>query len=497
MDYDSAGSCGPCDSYAIDPSTFQIPDNALWYSNAAIYDNLNNGPGIPDRSYLRIDNANAYDPYGAEALYARSSPSTFDGSEDAANFPTLSFSETTDPGDGNLTIHEGEDLVRCAPPSGTPDPSPANATITTCPAFASTGVHLNRTIVQNQAGRLVTVSDTFTSTDRASHKMDLLSFQSINTAPNGSLDFPWWDSGLRKYSSGSFVPAAPAGAPVQIYGASDPTAADGDEGDLRGAITLSAPPLGAFFENSGSFDLSYRPTVPAGGSWTMTQAFSTAFSNAQVTTLATGAAAAMMPSVAITAPESGATVKNEPATVSGTVTAGGNGLPPAVLINGVSTPVSSSGGFSTKVPLAPGANTVTASATDAGGLTASSTAHLTYSAPPPSSSARIKKVSASSKDLRLSIACSSAACAGNAGAVAKLTKVTGKGKHRKRHTIQITVASGKLSVAAGATKTVSLKLTGAARTALHAHEHLKGTVTLTLKEPGGAHSSLTATFKIS
>lgn len=498
MDYDSLGSCGPCDSYAIDPSTFRVPDNPLWYSNAALYANLDDGPGIPDRSYVRIDGANAYDSTGAEGLYDRSTPTTYDGSEDAAHFPVLSFSETPDPTTGNLTIHEGEDLVRCATPAGTPDPAPGSTNSTNCPDFASTGVHLNRTIVQNQGGRLVTVTDNFTSTDGASHKLDLLSFQSINSSPAGSLDFPWWDSGLTTYSNGSFVPGAPAGAPVQIYGAGNPAAADGDESVLRGAITLSAPPSGVFFEASGgsSFDLAYRATVPAGGSWMTTQAFSTAFTNAGVTTLATGAAAAMMPSIAIGAPKSGATVTSEPATVSGTVTAGGNGRPSSVVVNGVSTPVNSSGGFSTKVPLAPGANTITASAIDTGGLTAGATAHVTYAAPPPSSSARIKKISAKGKDLLVTIACSSATCTGNAGAVAKLTKVTGKGKHRHRTTSQMTVASGKLSVPAAATKTISLKLSSATRRALSAHKRLSGVLTLTLKEPSGARSSLTRTFKL-
>ncbi len=497
MDYDSLGSCGPCDSYAIDPTTFQVPDNALWFSNAALYGNLNTGP-VPDRSYVRVDGSNAYDSDSAEGLYSRSAPATDDGSEDAAHFPALTFSDSVDPATGNLTSREAEDLVRCATPSGTPDPSPASANHTNCPDFTSTGVHFSRTIVQNQGGRLVTATDTFSSTDGASHTLDLIYFQSIDSTPNASLDFPWWDSGLEPYPAGSFVPAAPAGAPVQIYGATDPTQADGDESVLRGAITLSAPPQGEFFDKSGAgeFYFAYHATVPAGGSWTLTQAFSTAFTSADVTTLSNNAATAMKPSVAISTPPSGTKVTAAPATVTGTVTAGGNGLPSSALVNGVSTPVSSTGQFGAKVPLAPGANTITASITDPGGLPASAGANVTYSPPPPSSSARIKKISANAKDLLITLICSSAACTGNVGAVAKLTKVTGKGKHRHSRTVQITVASGRFSVPAGATQIVALKLSSAARGYLRSHVTLRGTASLTLNEPGGAHSSLTGAFKL-
>jgi hypothetical protein len=497
MDYDSLGECGPCDSYAIDPTALRIPDDALWYSNAALYQNLSGGPGIPDQSYAQVNGDNAYDAHGAESLYDRT-VGNFDGSQDAANFPALSFSDTVDPTTGNLTINEDQDLVRCATPTGTADPSPSTANHTNCPGFTSTGVHVKRTIVQNQGGRLITVTDTYSSTDHAQHPLKLFYFQSIHPNANWGVSFPWWDSGPTSYPTSAFVPAPPTGAPVQIYGTTDTTAADGDESNLRGAMTLSAPPQGAFFDSSeaGDFYLLYRPTVPAGGSWTITQAFSTAFSSADVTNLSGGAAAAMMPSVAISAPKSGTKATDEPEAVTGTVTAGGNGLPSSVIVNGVSSPVSSSGAFSAQVPLAPGANTITASITDAGGLSASATANVSYSPPPPSSSARIKKVSADSKHLLITLVCSSATCAGKAGAVAKRTITTGKGKHRHRKTVQITVASGRFSVPAGTTQTIKLALSSAARKARKSHARLTGTTTLVLNEPGGAHSSLTRGFKI-
>ena len=89
-DYLSVASCGPCDSWPIDPSTFRSPDQ-LFNSNAALFGQVTGVPAVPDRSYIKIDGDNAYAPYAAQQLYARSPPTTFNGSEDAAHFPALTF----------------------------------------------------------------------------------------------------------------------------------------------------------------------------------------------------------------------------------------------------------------------------------------------------------------------------------------------------------------------------------------------------------------------
>ena len=129
----SLSSCGPCDSHAIDSSTFRVPDTEMFNSNAVLSRDVNNPPAVPDRSYIQIDGANAYSSYAAQQLYARSAPATFDGSQDAAHFPVLTLTDTIDPATEDLTIHESEDFVRCATLSGTPDPKPTAANKRTVP----------------------------------------------------------------------------------------------------------------------------------------------------------------------------------------------------------------------------------------------------------------------------------------------------------------------------------------------------------------------------
>ena len=78
-DYDSAGSCGLCDTYLLDPTT-GARSNAIWYANAALYRRIWGAPSNA-RSAVRIDGVDAYNPGGA-----RSSGVAF---RDNSGFPQL------------------------------------------------------------------------------------------------------------------------------------------------------------------------------------------------------------------------------------------------------------------------------------------------------------------------------------------------------------------------------------------------------------------------
>jgi hypothetical protein len=285
--------------------------------------------------------------------------------------------------------------------------------------------------------------------------------------------------------------------------------------------------------------------VPATGSLALAQVFSWAFTKAEARTLA---GPAMAPQIAISSPVPGATVTASPVTVSGTVTAGGNGLPRTVVLNGQSVAVNSSGEWSAPVTLTEEVDTITATATDDEGLQA--TAHVAVSypsaeqaaqeraaleaaeraqreageraaqeagekaareaaaliaagiapaagtapTPPPAitrASASITKVAYRSGEVLLTVACRpGVACSGKATATAKIAAAKGKALHGGHE--QITVASASFTLPAGHSATIKLRLTRTAAKELARLGSLATTVTATLAQTGAPAAALTA-----
>jgi hypothetical protein len=288
-----------------------------------------------------------------------------------------------------------------------------------------------------------------------------------------------------------------------------------------GAITFSSPPNGLEFVEKGIFGsthltASFQRTVPACQPLAMTQVFSWAFTNAEAQTLA----ATPTLTAAIAAPAGGATVSTSTVTVSGTVTAGRNGLPAAISVNCQSVPVEGGGAWSAVVPLAVGANTITATTTDPSGASTSAQIAVTYAppaappAPPPpvtspavasptagaggavvKASATITKSSYNGHEVLLTIACSAAgaACSGKATVTAKVTvTVKDKSGHRKTRTEKITVAAGNFSIAPGHSETIKLKLTRTAAKELARLGKLAATITATLSQANKTSTAVTA-----
>jgi Glucodextranase, domain B len=495
-DYLSMSSCGVCDTWAVDPTTSTLGSD-LFFSNAALYDtNIAN-----NRSEVQVDGNNSYASDAARDLVPRTNPTTYDGSEDYEHFPSTSFSANVNPLTGDVSLTEEGSFAHCT--GGNPVATHA-LTHAECPNFAPTGVGFVRRIFQNEDGALATVRDTFFSTDNQPHQLDLLYYQSVHT-PNSALPpgyrFTWLPGGFETPAENATI--TPPSGPATILAKAELHQADGDQSLDQGAMVLSAPPSEiAYGKDPGEFELHYVRTIPAGGSVTISQAFATAFLLGEAETLGQRALASFAPTVAISSPTTGSTVSSPSVTVSGSVGAGGNGLPATISVNGQTVPVAASGAWSAAVPLVAGANTITATTTDAYGLQGSAQTTVTYappSRPPAKATASIVKAFYNGKVLALTIACKAggANCEGSVRFTAKLkVKVKPHNKH-KRHfflsikTVNVSVTSGNFSIPAGQTKTLLLKLSKTATGIITSTGRLKSTLTLSLRQPN--HLIITVT----
>jgi phosphodiesterase/alkaline phosphatase D-like protein len=271
-DYESAGSGGVFDASPVDPST-QVLGQDMFYSN----DYLSNDNA--DRSDIQVDGVPAYAAATAEGLVP--------GADGFSGLSPMTFTSSQDPTTGDMVVRESEMLVECAP-----SPNVYPATSASCTSFTSSGIRLDRTIVQTQSGRQANVTDTYTSVDGQAHTVDLRygnDFQETNAGFN----FPWVDGSTYSTHAAGTVEPAPKTVPATVYVAWDNSAADGAENSAQGAITFGDMPTGFDFVSQGSegrthLYVSFTRSVPAGGSTTLSTTYSWAFTKADVQALASG-----------------------------------------------------------------------------------------------------------------------------------------------------------------------------------------------------------------
>jgi hypothetical protein len=269
-----------------------------------------------------------------------------------------------------------ESLVSC---HGTDPYKPI--TIAACPSFDDTGIRLTRTTTTSDGGRVVTLTDTWSSTDGNSHSLDLLYDDYSGTPANAQgWQFPG-QSGFTQYAAGASAPA-PSSAPGSILVHTDVNAPDGDPSQGFGAITFGQAPTGLRFATSTELEEHQLLTVPAGGAASLSYVYSIALTLADINALALTAQDRFEPaSVQITSPADGTTVSTSTVALSGIATAG-SGVT-SLLVGGQAVPVTPGGTWSAQVPLSPGANTITALATDGAGATAQSQVTVVYQPPAP------------------------------------------------------------------------------------------------------------------
>jgi hypothetical protein len=361
--WDSAGSCGP---YAAPfNSSFGQGNFAIDCMGSLLGANL---PVDPGRSEVQIDGQNAYDPASAQAL--------FGGAEDLTHFPALNATVVQDPTDGVVTSQATEGWVTCPGLLAYP-PTPGN-----CPTFASAGVELQRTITTSDGGLVVTMTDTWSSTDGKAHSLDLLYDDYVGLKTSNAergYEFPG-QSGFSAYQAGDTLPA-PGSAPGSVLVRTNLATPDGDPAEAAAAITFSTPPSGFTFVGNNEFEEHQALEVPAGGSVSLSYIYSTGYTVAQVQALALAAQDRFLaPAIAITSPAGGTTVSTPTLHLVGTAFAG-SGIA-SLLVGGQSVPVDHGGSWAADVPLNPGSNTITALATDAAGAAVQTQLTVYYSPPP-------------------------------------------------------------------------------------------------------------------
>ncbi len=329
------------------------------------------------RSEVQIDGRNAYDPASAQALFGTLAPHA--ASQNLPGFPTgLTGNVTWDPSTGLLTSTSDESWVICN------GPNEVVQTFVTCPNFINTGVKLQRTITTSDGGRVVTMTDTWSSTDGQAHAVDMLydDFVGVLARDNGDAgyEFPG-QSSFSQYAPGTDVPG-PSNVPGSILVRTNVTQPDGVLNEAVGAITFGKAPSDFRFASNNEFEEHNFAVVPAGGSTSLSYVYSVGYSVADVTALALDAQDRFeAPTVVIGSPASGTTVSSPTVTVSGIADAG-SGIS-SIAVGGQTVPVASTGAWTAQVPLSPGANTITALATDGAGATAQAQLAVLYNPPAP------------------------------------------------------------------------------------------------------------------
>lgn len=364
--WDSAGSCGP---YAAPfDSSFGQGNFAIDCMGSLLGANL---PVGATRSEVQVDGKNAYDAASMHALFGGSA------------FPQLSASVDQDPTDGLVTSQATEGWDVCAQ---------AVVYGIACTSFTSAGVQLERSIATSDGGLVVTMTDTWSSTDGNAHSLDLLYDDYVGLKASNTLrgyEFPG-QSSFTAYQAGDSLPGPSAG-PGSILVRTNLAVSDGDPSEAAGSITFSRPPDGFSFVSNSEFEEHQTLEVPAGGSVSLSYVYSTAYTVAQVQTVAlAGQDNFEAPVIAIDSPASGTTVSSPTVSLSGTAVAG-SGIT-SVSVGGQNVPVNQGGGWTADVPLDPGSNTITALATDAAGATVQTQLTVYYSPPAPTPAVHVCRV---------------------------------------------------------------------------------------------------------
>lgn len=329
------------------------------------------------RSEVQVDGNNAYDPASAQALFTASGGNP--ASQNLPGFPKgLVDHVTWDPSTGLLSSDSVEPWVEC---NGRNQQVP---TFLTCPNFVDSGVQLERTITTSDGGRVVTMTDTWSSTDAKAHALDLLydDYDGIFGVATGDrgYEFPGQTS-FSEYGPGTDLPG-PSSSPGSILVRTNVTAPDGSPSEAVGAITFGTAPSAFHFVTNNEFEEHNVVVVPAGGSASLSYVYSVGYSVADVTAHALQAQDRFEPPSVVIGPPVGGTTVSAPSTTLSGIASAGSGIS-SIVVGGQSVPVAPNGAWTAQVPLSPGTNTITAVLTDGAGATAQAQMAVVYNPPPP------------------------------------------------------------------------------------------------------------------
>lgn len=281
--------------------------------------------------------------------------------------PALTASKSV-AANGDMTITESAVLMRCSVSDAYPP------THTTCPTLVSTGVRFTRVTTFMRAGHQYRVRDTYTSTDGVAHTLGL-EYQNSLSAP---------DTGMTGFTfpghSATFAAAHPnqvvtglGTVAASTFIRSDIFADEGETAADTAALTWSRAPASMTFSpgSAYAFNMRYALTVPAAGTVALGFADSQRVLTTDTKSLATLAAADMMNAPTITSPANNAVLPTTSTTIKGGLTAGANGLPTSVGVNGhvavITKTSATTGTYAVTFTEPAGKHTITTTAHDAAG----------------------------------------------------------------------------------------------------------------------------------
>ena len=333
--------------------------------------------GTPKHSAIRVDGHNAYLPSGVH---------DFRGSPQSLTVPqsTLSVSRSI-ANNGDVMITESAALERCSVSDHYPP------TTASCPALLATGVTFKRVTKFWRNGHQVTIRDTFTSTNHHAHTVMLQYLGEVSNETGGGtadtsagFSYPAHSSTFHASSLGQTVTGFGKKAGSLLLRSDLHASADDPQADTT-AGTWSRPPSKITFSSASGqrdqFGMAYSVAVPAGGTGFLGFATSERWSTADVKQLASMAAAEMVTPPSITSPHDGATIHGHPTTVKGSLSAGANGLPTTVSVNGHAAAItktsSTTATFTVTFSESTGTHTITVTATDSVGNSATASTSVT------------------------------------------------------------------------------------------------------------------------
>lgn len=489
-----AGQCGLNSSGLYDrqltrsPGLFECAGTLSWANETL--------GGTSTRSDIEVDGHQGYDSYGAvEVGVLTGGP--------PKKPPTATI--TAKPSLDGTTLTEESPIGLCANPDEYPP------TKTSCASFTASGVKLTRTWQVQSEGRVIALTDTWSSSDGKPHKLDLrydhqLASNTKSPAASGTAEFPGEAAFSAPKKRDTHV--MPAGGAI-FYKVNGETPEVGNGADPIGAIIADRAPTAAATVFRGSSEVTTGITVPytgeatASAPYTLRMAFVQEYALPEARALARSMLSAWRPSVSIASPADGAGTEAASILVTGTAS-DSEGLS-SLTVAGIPVEVAKDGSWSVSVPLALGDNTIQALATNVAGLTRSASIAVGRAAPPAEEGgagggrgAGAGGAGASGRPAPALLALafvnpgSSAAgitlaleCAGPAGAscafsVAAVTTERLQGstvRSLSARTRRVTVASARVTLASGGRTTVRLQLTATGRALLAKFHRLPVRVT--------------------
>jgi hypothetical protein len=305
----SAGSCGD------DLMDVLMPDLSRHTQFGACAASLSSSTAVGASGPVRVDGHVALLPY--DALIYSGGGSSLSLTTHAA-------------GNGQVTWTESAPLVRCTDTDSFP-PGPG-----TCPTLVDTGVTFTRSGTFDAAGHQVRLRDSFRSTNGHAHTVKTVYSFQANPPQTGDLGFRFpGRPGFRAGTAGQHITGLPTGAATVLV-RSDRFSAEGDpEAETRG-FTWSRTPRSVSFApgDATTYAVAYTLKVPANRDARLAFTDSAATLTSTAAGMGARAANAMMPKPRITQPSNKAVISGPRTVVRGAVTAGANGLPVAVTVNG-------------------------------------------------------------------------------------------------------------------------------------------------------------------